>query len=86
MKRLTGKLEDLFISITFAEEREFASIREALTRTWQKIEDTQTAIAFAEAGEIETTAGCVSRGGKRPKPGRIVSPAGGRSRACPGRA
>ncbi len=67
MKKLTGKLEDLFVNITFAEEREFNAAREALKKTSQKIEDTFTAVAFAEAGESETAANYINRSGEGPK-------------------
>jgi hypothetical protein len=86
MKKLTGKLEELFINITFTEEREFTAAREALKRASQKIEDTRTAITFAEAGEFETAVSYINKGGRRPKSRRIRSSAKGHTRLCTGRA
>ncbi|HWR58532.1 MAG TPA: hypothetical protein VN328_06560 [Thermodesulfovibrionales bacterium] len=62
MKKLTQKLEDLFVNITFAEDREFASIRVASKNLQQNIEDTFTAAAFAEEGEFVAAAVQIDRG------------------------
>ncbi len=52
MKEIARRLEELFFNITFAEDREFSSAREALNRIAQKMEDTFTAVAFAEARRV----------------------------------
>jgi hypothetical protein len=86
MKTLTKKLEELFIEITFAEDREFKTVREALKTVAQKIEDTLTAVAFAEAGEFETAANYINKSGQDPKHRRSGSATGRFTRLCTGRA
>jgi hypothetical protein len=86
MKTLTGKLEELFVNITFAEEREFSAAREAFRKVVQKGEDTFTAIAFAEAGEFETAANYISKAGEAPRHRKSGHSAKRFTRPCTGRA
>lgn len=53
MTNLARRLEELFTEITFAEDRVFSPVQKVLRRVGQKIENTFTAIAFAEAGEYD---------------------------------
>jgi len=62
MKKITGKFEDLFIDITFAEDRGYEAIRGIAER----LENIFVAIAFAEEGENENTV-------IRRKPGKIIT-------------
>lgn len=90
MKTLVRILEGLFIDIPFAEERESRSAREvlkkALKKSAQKVEDTFTAIAFAEAGEFETGEGYINKDGNAPRSRRTGSPTRRVPRFCAGRA
>ncbi len=86
MKKLARQVEDLFLDITFAEEREFRSAREALRKFEQKIEDTFTAIAFAEAGEFETAASYINKDGEAPKSRHAGCPTRRFIKLCTGRA
>ncbi len=86
MKELAKKLEEMFINITFAEEREFRSAREALRKFAQKIEDTFTAIAFAEAGEFETAASYINKDGQAPRSRHAGYPTRRFTKLCTGRA
>jgi len=67
MTKLARKLEELFVDITFAENRIFNPSQEALNKVAQKIEDIFTAIVFAEAGEFETAMSYLNRDGDAPK-------------------
>ncbi len=86
MKKLAKRLKELFIDITFAEDREVDSVKEALKKFAQKIEDTFTAIAFAEAGEFETAASYINKDGEAPKSRLAGSPTRKVTRLCSGRA
>ena len=86
MTRLARKLEELFLDITYAEEREFKSAREALKRAARKLEDTLIAITFAEAGEIETAARYINRDGEPPRSRRKRYTTRRFTRTCTGRA
>ncbi len=86
MKELAKKLEEMFINIAFAEEREFRSAREALRKFAQKIEDTFTAIAFAEAGEFETATSYINKNGEAPKSRHAAHPTGRFTKLCTVRA
>jgi hypothetical protein len=86
MKKLARTLEGLFIDITFAEEREFRSIREALKKFTKKMEDTFTAIAFAEAGEFETAVSYIHKDGEAPRSRRSGHSTRRLSKLCTGRA
>jgi len=84
MKRLARRLEELFLDITFAEEREFNSVKEALKKVAKKIEDIFTAIAFAEAGEFVTAASCINGDGEAPRPRRAGYSPGRFNKLCSG--
>ena len=86
MTRLARKLEGLLIEITFAEEREFTSARQALKRFTHKQEDTLIAITFAEAGEIETAVSYVNKDGEAPRSRRTRYPTRRFTKICAGRA
>jgi phenylalanyl-tRNA synthetase alpha subunit len=86
MKRIAKRLEDLFINITFAEEREFSNARNAVRRLAEKIEDTFTAIAFAEAGEFESAARYINEDGEALKSSSSGYPTRRFTRLCDGRA
>lgn len=64
MKQLARRLEELFIDITFAEDREFDSVKRASSKVAVGSEDTFTAIAFAESGEFETAASYINGDGE----------------------
>ncbi len=49
MKKITRKIEDLFIDVTFAEDREYMAMR----GIEGSLEDMFVAIAFAEEGETK---------------------------------
>ena len=66
MKQLSGKREGLFIGITFPEDRELSTAKEAWKVLGQNREDTVTAIVLAEAGEFEAAAGFINKDGKIP--------------------
>ncbi len=55
------------MDITFAEDREFSNTGSALKELSNKIEDTFTAVAFAEAGEFENAANYINKDGDTPK-------------------
>lgn len=84
MKKLAKKLEEMFINITFAEDREFDSVKEALKKVAQKTEDTFTAIAFAEAGEFETAASYLNRDGEARRSRRAGHPPRRFNKLCSG--
>ncbi len=86
MTNLTWELEELFINITFAEEREFCAAREAFKKVGQKIEDTFTAIAFAEAGEFETAANYMKKDAGAPKHRKSGYRPKGSTKLCTSRA
>lgn len=87
MTRLSRKLEELLIHVTFAEDRNFpASAKRDCMAIGRKIEDTFTAVAFAEAGEFETAASYLDQGGELPKSPRAGRTAGRFGRPCAGRA
>ncbi len=87
MTRLSRKLEELLSDITFAEDRDFTASLWATLRTMsQEIEDTFTAVAFAEAGEFEAAASYPDQGGELPKSPRAGRTAGRFGRPCAGRA
>jgi hypothetical protein len=67
MTRLAKKMEELFTDITFAEDREFKSVRELLKKGNEALEDVFTAIAFAEAGEFETAVTYINKNGSNTK-------------------
>ena len=62
MKNIIRKFEDLFIDVTFAEDREYAAIQDMAER----LENIFVAVAFAEEGDNENTV-------IRRKPGKIIT-------------
>jgi hypothetical protein len=86
MTKLARKIEELFVDITFAEDRIFNPAQEGLNKVAQKIEDTFTAIAFAEAGEFETAKDYINKDGEVCKSRRSGFSSGGFSKPCTGRA
>jgi len=87
MTRLSRKLEGLLSDITFAEDCDFSSSLETTPRTLsQELEDTFTAVAFAEAGEFDVAASYLNRDGELPKSPRAGRTAGRFGRPCAGRA
>ncbi|MFZ2198876.1 MAG: hypothetical protein WAV13_14145 [Thermodesulfovibrionales bacterium] len=88
MTKLARKVEELFVDITFAEDRIFNPAQEALNKVAQKIEDTFTAIAFAEAGEFEAAKSYINKNtdGEAPKSSWSGYHPGGFSKHCTGRA
>lgn len=86
MTKLAKNLEELFVDITFAEDRAFNSEQEALKKVAEKIEDIFTTIAFAEAGEFETAKGYIKKDGKVPKGCWFGHGSEGFSKHCAGRA
>ncbi len=86
MKKATGQIEELFINITFAEDREFASIKDDLKNIEDKLDNTFTAITFAEAGEFRSAARYINKAGQAPKYDRRSSHARRLHRLCSGRA
>jgi hypothetical protein len=86
MTKLARKLEELFVDMTFAEDRAFNPAQEALSKVAQKIEDTFTAIAFAEAGAFETAKSSINKDGEAPECRRSGYRAKGFSKPCTGRA
>ena len=82
MRKITKRLEELLIDITFAEEREFSPAKEALSKIAETIEDTFTAIAFAEAGEFGAASNNINKQGDGQRPQKT----NGQFRTlCPGR-
>jgi hypothetical protein len=67
MTKLAKKMEELFIDITFAEDREIKSAREYIEKVSQALEDDFTAIAFAEAGEFEIAVTYINKNGSDTK-------------------
>ena len=67
MTKLAKKMEELFIDITFAEDREIKSAREYLEKVSHALEDDFTAIAFAEAGAFDTAVTYINKNGSNAK-------------------
>jgi hypothetical protein len=85
MIKLAKKLEELFVDITFAEDRAFNHSRKVPGKVAQKIEDTFTAIAFAETGEFETAMSYINKDGEAPKGRWSEYRSKGFSKPCAGR-
>ena len=86
MKKMAGRLEEMFTDITFAEDREFKAPGDALKKASQTIEDTFAAIAFAEAGEFEAAASVSNRDGEAPRYSRSGYSPKRFNKLCSGRA
>ena len=86
MTQLARKLEELFVDITFAEDRIFNPAQEGLSRIAQKIEDIFTAIAFAESGEFDIAKSYINKDGEACKYRWSGFSSGGFSKHCTGRA
>lgn len=87
MTKLSKKLEELLSDMTFAEDRDFpVSATKDRMAIGRKIEDTFTAVAFAEAGEFEAAATYLNRDCELPKFLRVGRSAGRFGRPCAGRA
>jgi len=86
MTKLTREMEELFIDITFAEDRIFDPAQEGLRRVAEKIEDTFTAIVFAESGEFDIAKSYINKDGEARKSRWSGFSSGGFSKHCTGRA
>jgi hypothetical protein len=86
MTKLARKPEELFVDMTFAEDRAFNPAQEAPSKVAQKIEDIFTAIAFAEAGEFEMAKDYINKDGEAPKCRRSGYRTKGFLKPCTGRA
>ncbi|HXX58982.1 MAG TPA: hypothetical protein VEI96_13360 [Thermodesulfovibrionales bacterium] len=86
MKKATRNLDELFLDIAFAAEREFNFPHGDLHRIAREIEDTLVAVAFAEAGEFETAVGCPNKGGENTKQQRPGCRTRTFTRLCAGKA
>lgn len=67
MKNLSGRIEEIFIEIAFAEERESGQLKNISGRFTEWFDKHFTAITFAEAGDFDTARdvmGGGSSGGK----------------------
>jgi hypothetical protein len=85
MTKSARKLKEVFVDMTFAEDRVFNPAKEALNKVTQKIEDTFTSIAFAEAGECETAKSYIRKDEDAPKSRWSGYSPGGFSKHCTGR-
>ncbi|MBI5640388.1 MAG: hypothetical protein HZA17_08185 [Nitrospirae bacterium] len=54
MRNLSERVEEMFIAIAFAEEREVNHLKNISGRFTERLDDLFTAITFAEAGEFAT--------------------------------
>lgn len=54
MKDITGRLQDLFMEIAFAEERDIRLLKNISGRFAERLDKLFAAITFAEAGEFDT--------------------------------
>jgi len=54
MKQLARRIEEMFIEIAFAEERETSHLKNISGRFTEELDNHFTAITFAEAGEFGT--------------------------------
>jgi hypothetical protein len=85
MTKIAKRLEEIFINITFAEDREFDSVKRAFKIIGQKVEDTFAAIAFAEAGEFEAAVSYLNEDGEIAESPRAGYTIGRCNRLCTGR-
>ncbi len=53
MKNLGRKIEDIFIEIAFAEERDIGHLKNISGRYTERLDALFTAVTFAEAGEFD---------------------------------
>jgi hypothetical protein len=67
MKKLWGKLDELFTEITFVEERDFRFLRDDLKKAAEGVEDAFTAVAFAEEGQVDVATNDTGRHGDGPE-------------------
>lgn len=83
MRKTAKRLEELLTDITFAEEREFNSAKEALMTLAEKIEDAFIAVTFAEAGEFAAATSYIKKHGEGQRPqktnGQITTLCAGRA-------
>lgn len=56
MTRLERDLEQVFVDVAMAEDRDFPALDEELTEAAETFECTFVDVAFAEAGELTETA------------------------------
>jgi hypothetical protein len=85
MTKRAKRLEELFIDITFAEDREFDSVKRAFKIIGQKIEVTFAATALAEAGEFEAAVSYLDEVGEVAQSPRAGCTIGRCNRLCTGR-
>lgn len=53
MKNIVGRIEEMFIEVAFAEEREIRRLKNISGRFTEGLDNHYTAITFAEAGEFD---------------------------------
>lgn len=81
MKNIAGKIEEIFIEIAFAEEREIRYLKNISGRLTELLDDLFTAITFAEVGEFDTAQNIMGGGsdGRRPVEYRLPGCCAGRA-------
>lgn len=54
MKNMARRIEEMFVEVTFAEEREIRQLKNISDRFTEWIDNHFTAVTFAEVGEVDT--------------------------------